>query len=242
MLSIFFKDLKSSFNSLIAYIVMTIFLVAMGLFVWVFPDSSVLAYGYADLATLFSIAPFVLMFLVPAITMRSFAEERKSGTMELLFTMPISDWSIIGGKYLASVALVVFSLLPTLVYYLTVYSLGNPPGNIDSAGFFGSYIGLILLGAAFCSIGILASALTDSQIVAFVLATFLCFMLYMGFNSIAALNLWNEWANLVSQLGIAYHYNAMSKGLIDTRNLVYFASLIALALSATRFVTSSRLH
>jgi ABC-2 type transport system permease protein len=242
MLSIYLKELRSSFNSLIAYIVMAIFLVAVGLFVWIFPDTSVLAYGYADLGTLFSIAPFVLMFLVPAITMRTFAEERKAGTLELLYTMPITDWEIVIGKYLASVSLVLFSLLPTLLYYLTLYLLGNPKGNIDSAGVFGSYLGLALLGAGFCSIGVLASALTDSQIVAFVLATFLCFMLYMGFGSLATIDIWQQWSVYVSQLGIAYHYNAMSKGLIDTRNLVYFASLITLALYLTRFATRARLH
>jgi ABC-2 type transport system permease protein len=221
---------------------MAIFLIAIGLFVWVFPDTSVLAYGYADLGTLFSIAPFVLMFLVPAITMRSFAEERKTGTLELLFTMPLTDWEIILGKYFAAVSLVVFSILPTILYYITLYILGNPKGNIDGAGVFGSYLGLTLLGAGFCSIGILASALTDSQIVAFVVATFLCFMLYMGFNSLASVELWQDWSNTISQLGIAYHYNAMSKGLIDTRNLVYFASLIVLALQITRFTMRARLH
>jgi len=242
MLSIYFKDLSGAFNSLIAYIVMAIFLIAIGLFVWIFPDTSVLAYGYADLGTLFSIAPFVLMFLVPAITMRSFAEERKAGTLELLFTLPLTDWDIVLGKYFAAVTLIIFSILPTIIYYFTLYSLGNPVGNIDSAGVFGSYLGLCLLGAGFCSIGLLASALTDSQIVSFVVGTFLCFLLYMGFNSVATIEFLQEWSTFISQMGIAYHYNAMSKGLIDTRNLVYFISLILICLLLTRYINRWRLN
>jgi ABC-2 type transport system permease protein len=125
---------------------------------------------------------------------------------------------------------------------VTLYVLGNPAGNIDSAGVFGSYLGLVLLGAGFCSIGLLASALTDSQIVSFVVGTFLCFLLYMGFNSLSAIDIWQNWSTLISQLGIAYHYNAISKGLIDTRNLVYFLSLILICLLLTRYINRWRLN
>lgn len=242
MLSILQKEIRTAFNSLIAYIVMVIFLVGVGLFVWVFPDYSVLDSGYADLAPLFMVAPFVMMFLVPAITMRAFAEERKSGTMEILLTKPLSEWDIIMGKYLGSLALVLFSLLPTLIYYLSVYTLGMPKGNIDSAGFVGSFIGLILLSGGFCAIGVFASVLTDNQIVAFVLATFLCFMLYMGFGALASIDVWQDWSGIINQLGMSYHYNAMSKGLIDTRNVVYFVSLVVLCLQGTLYVLRSRLH
>lgn len=242
MLSILQKEIKTAFSSLIAYIVMVIFLVAMGLFMWVFPDTSVADAAYADMGTLFMVAPFVLMFLVPAITMRTFAEERKAGTMEILLTKPLSEWDIILGKYLGAVALVLFSLLPTLIYYFSLYQLGAPKGNVDTAGVMGSYLGLLLLASGFCGIGILASAFTDNQIVAFVLATFLCFMLYMGFEALAGIDVWQDWSVLISQLGMSYHYNAMSKGLIDTRNVVYFISLITIALHGTQYVLRSRLH
>lgn len=164
MLQIFSKEFSSFLNSLIAYVVVGVFLLAMGLLMWVFPDSSVLDYGYADMSTLFSLGPYVLIFLIPAITMRSFSEEKKAGTMELLFTKPLTDWDIILGKFLASFALVLMALLPTLVYYYSLYTLGNPRGNIDTPGIIGSYIGLAMLAAAFSAIGVMASAMSSNQI------------------------------------------------------------------------------
>ncbi len=241
MIHVLSKEFSSFLNSLIAYIVIGVFLTGMGLLVWVFPEFSVIDYGYADLNTLFALAPYVFIFLIPAITMRSFAEEKKAGTVELLMTKPLSDWDIILGKFFACFLLVLFSLLPTLIYYFSVYMLGNPVGNVDSAGITGSYIGLALLGGVFCSVGIFASSITPNQIVAFITAAFLCFLLFSGFDSIGSINLWASNALLLKQLGILYHYESMSKGLIDSRDLVYFLSVIFLMLLLTKIVLGSRL-
>ncbi len=219
---------------------MAVFLTGIGLFIWVFPETNVLEYGFADLSTLFFLAPYVYIFLIPAVTMRTFAEEKKGGTMELLLTRPLTDWDIILGKYFASLLLIIFTLIPTLIYYMSIYNLGNPAGNVDSAGVFGSYIGLILLGAVFTSIGIFASSISENQIISFIVAAFLCFILYAGFTSLSSINVWGEGAYIISQLGIDYHYNALSKGLIDSRNVIYFISLIAIMLMATRLVLGSR--
>ncbi|MEQ9439752.1 MAG: gliding motility-associated ABC transporter permease subunit GldF [Cyclobacteriaceae bacterium] len=240
MLAIYRKEVNSYLNSLIAYIVMAVFLTGTGLLMWVFPDTSVLTYGFADLSTLFTLGPYVFMFLIPAITMRSFAEERKAGTMELILTQPVTDLQLILGKYFAAWTIVVFALLPTLIYYVSVYQLGNPVGNLDSAGIAGSYIGLILLGGVFTAIGIFASSLTENQVIAFILAVFLCFFLYTGFSSLAGLQVWENSALLVEKLGILYHYDAMSRGLIDSRNLLYFVTVTALMLLLTQLVLNSR--
>lgn len=240
MKEVFFKEVNGFLNSLIAYIVLSVFLIGVGLLVWVFPETSVLDYGYAELETLFSFGPYVLLFLIPAITMRTFAEEKKGGTMELLLTRPLTDWQIILGKYFSSLFLLLLALLPTLLYYYSVYELGSPEGNIDTAGVAGSYIGLLLLGSVFAAIGILASSLTENQIVAFLVALFLCFLLYTGFSSLAAIDVWGTWSYIIQQLGILHHYNALSRGLIDSRNLLYFLSVIILMLSFTKLVLSSR--
>ncbi|EAY25027.1 gliding motility-associated ABC transporter permease subunit GldF [Microscilla marina] len=240
MLTIFKKEFNSFLSSLIAYIVIIVFLTGIGLFMWVFPSTNVLDYGYADLESLFSLAPYVFMFLIPAITMRTFAEEKKTGTMELLFTRPLTDWDILLGKYLASLALVIFALLPTLIYFFSVYCLGNPVGNIDISGTMGSYFGLILLGAVFTSIGLFASVLTESQIVSFIIALFLCFLFHEGFGYLANVRDTSDFSYYIVQWGISYHYETIRKGLIDSRNLVYFFSMITVMLLATKLVLGSR--
>jgi ABC-2 type transport system permease protein len=240
VIHILVKEFNNFLNSLIAYIVIGVFLTAIGLLMWVFPETSVLEYGYADMHTLFTLAPYVYIFLIPAITMRSFAEEKRAGTIELLLTRPLTDWDIILGKYLASFLLVVFSILPTLIYYFTIRGLGIPVNNVDTSGVMGSYIGLILLGGVFCSIGMLASSLTSNQIVAFISSAFLCFLFYTGFDSMAALNVWSAQALLIKQLGILLHYESMGKGLIDTRDLVYFFSVAFMFLLLTKVVIGSR--
>lgn len=240
MLQVLSKEFYSFLNSLIAYIVIGVFLTVMGLLMWVFPDTSILEYGYADMDTLFLLAPYVFIFLVPAITMRSFAEEKKAGTIELLLTKPLSDWDIILGKFLANFFLVLFSLLPTLLYYYSIYALGNPRGNIDTPGIIGSYIGLAFLGGIFCAIGILASSLTHNQIVAFILAAFMCFLTFLGFDSISSLDIWSTNALLIKQLGVLYHYESIRKGLLDTRDVVYFLSVIFLMLSIAKLILGSR--
>ena len=229
MLSIFVKELSAFFSSLIGYIVIGMFLVIMGLVMWVFPDYSVLNYNYASLDQLFAIAPLIFTFLIPAITMRSFAEENQAGTIELLVTKPLWDWEIIMGKYLACLLLVLFAILPTLLYYYSVYQLGSPPGNLDSGAIMGSYLGLVFLGAAFVAIGMFASSLTNNQIVAFILATFLCFFIYWAFFYLSKLPIFvGRLDDLVQKLGIDYHYNSISRGVVDSRDVLYFISLIAI--------------
>jgi ABC-2 type transport system permease protein len=240
MLQIFSKEFSSFLNSLIAYVVVGVFLMAIGLLMWVFPESSVLDYGYADMSTLFSLGPYVLVFLIPAVTMRSFSEEKKGGTMELLFTKPLTDWDIILGKFFASLALVLLALLPTVVYYYSLYTLGNPRGNIDTPGIIGSYIGLAMLAAAFCAIGVMASSLSANQIVAFILAAFLCYLTFAAFDAISALDVWGSRALTIKQLGILFHYDSMSRGLIDSRDILYFISVVFIALSLTKLILSSR--
>lgn len=237
MFTIFRKEVASFFSSLIGYIAIIVFLLTCGLFLWVFPDTAILDYGYAGLDNLFMLAPWVFMFLIPAITMRSFSDEFRSGTMELLATRPVTDMQIIGGKYLAALFLVVCALLPTFTYFITVYQLGSPPGNLDTGAILGSYIGLLLLGASFTTIGIFASSLTQNQIVAFLLAVFLCFFCYTAFDYLSKLDIfYAKTDSFVEWLGINSHYISLSRGVIDTRDILYFGSFIALFLLLTRVV------
>ena len=241
MLALYRKEISSFLNSLIGYIVIIVFLTIISLFMWVFPgEMNILDAGYANIDTLFIIAPWVFMFLVPAITMRLFADERKSGTIELLLTKPISDIQIIMAKYLAGVTLVLISLIPTLVYYLSVHLLGNPIGNIDTGGMWGSYIGLFFLASGFVAIGVFSSSITENQIISFIVAVFLCFFFYLGFDSISNLSLLGKVDAFIIQLGIQEHYISMSRGVIDTRDVVYFFSLAAFFLLLTKTVLESR--
>ena len=223
-------------DSLIAYVVIGIFLTGIGLLMWVFPDTNVLDYGYANMETLFTLGPYVFMFLIPAITMKSFAEEKRSGTIEVLYTLPFRDIDIVLGKFLAGFLLVILSIVPTIVYYFTLSYLGNPVGNIDTAGIIGSYIGLILLGGIFASIGVLSSALTGNQIVSFILAAFLCFIFYAGFDAIASINIWSDTSYLVRKVGILSHYETLSKGLIDFSDVMYFLSMMFMTVYLTSVV------
>lgn len=240
MFAVFIKEINSFLNSLIAYIVIAVFLTTIGLLMWVFPESSILEYGYADMGTLFNLGPYVFMFLIPAITMRFFAEEKRTGTNELLFTRPMTAMDIILGKYMAGFVLVLLSILPTLFYFYSVYQLGKPLGNLDISGTVGSYVGLLLLGGVFVSIGVLASALTENQVVAFVLAVFLCFVLYAGLDSLAAIDIWGGSALVLQQLSMLFHYDALSRGLIDLSDVVYFLSVIAVMLLLTKLVIEGR--
>jgi ABC-2 type transport system permease protein len=228
MFPIFRKEINSFFSSLTAYIVMAVFLTTIGLLLWVFPNSSVLNYGYADLGAFFNLTPYILVFLIPAITMRSFAEEFKNGTIELLLTKPLTDLGLVLGKFWANVVVVLLILLPTLVYYYTVYQLGNPVGNIDSGAVFGSYIGLVLLSAVFVAVGLWASSLTDNQIVAFVLGVFVCFLLYVGIGALSSLDIWGSASYLFSWLALDQQYADLGRGLIDSRNVIYLLSIAAL--------------
>lgn len=239
MWAIYKKEVRQFLNSLIAYIVIGVFLTSIGLLTWVFPDSSVLTYGYADLETLFTLGPFVFMFLIPAITMRMLAEEKKTGTIELLLTRPLSDFQILMGKFLAAFTLVIFAILPTLVYCYSISQLGNPVANLDVPGIVGSYVGLMLLGGVFAAIGLFSSSLSENQIIAFIIAVFLCFFLYSGISSLAGL-FSGELILYIEELSLTHHFEAMSRGLIDTRNVTFFISTAALALLLTHLKMGAR--
>ena len=240
MFTLLKKEVNAFLNSLIGYIVLVVFLLVNGLFMWVFPlDFNVLEYGYANIDGLFLLAPFVFLFLIPAITMRSFADEKKSGTIELLLTRPITDFQIILAKYLAGVVLVVLALLPTLIYFYSVYQLGYPKGNIDMGGTWGSFIGLLFLGSSFVAIGLFASSLTDNQIISFIVGAVLCAFTYIGFELIYGLSLFGSIDLFIKTLGINAHYAAMSRGMIDTRDVVYFFSLIGIFLLFTKLSLES---
>ena len=241
MYSLYLKELKSYLSSLLGYIFIGVFLIVAGLFIWVFPNiNNVLYSGLADLQGLFNMSKFLFLFLVPAITMRSFAEERRGGTIELLLTKPISDNQIILAKFLSSLTLLVIALLPTLIYIITVYNLGTTPGNIDMGSTWGSYLGLVFLGATFISIGIFASSITNNQIIAFILAAPLCFILYFGFEFIYSFEALGSFGYFVKTLGIDHHYASISKGVIDSRDILYFLSVIFFFLLGTRIVLLSR--
>jgi len=241
MYALFKKEINNFLNSLIGIMVVVVFLLITGLFLWVFrSDFNIMSYGYANLDSLFILAPWVFLFLVPAVTMRFFAEERRTGTIEMLLTKPLSDWQIVGAKYLAGVTLVLLALIPTLIYYASVSNLAMPVGNIDHGGIWGSYIGLFFLSATFVSIGIFSSSITNNQILAFILSVFLCGFLYIGFDLIYSMALFGKVDLFIQQLGMAAHYSSMSRGVIDTRDLIYFLSVIVLFLSLTKLTLSSR--
>lgn len=240
MLAILLKEVSGFFSSLVAYITIATFLIVTGLFLWVFPESSILEYGYAGLDSFFNIAPYIFMFLIPAITMRSLAEERKDGTFELLATRPITDWDIVMGKFFAAIAIVFLTLIPTLIYYVTVYQLGVIMGNVDTGAVIGSYIGLFLLGAAFVSLGLFASSLGKNQVIAFTIAVFLCFLFFSGFDSFSQLLSLQDFNSYLAGLGISQHYQSISRGVLDTRDFIYFLSLCALFLVLTKTVLGGR--
>jgi ABC-2 type transport system permease protein len=241
MITLLKKEVSSFLNSWLGYIIIAVFLLVNGLFLWVFPlESNILDFGYANLDGLFLLGPFVFLFLIPAITMRFFAEEKKSGTMELIMTKPLTDLQVILAKYFAGLILVIFSLLPTLVYYYSVYQLGLPKGNIDAGGMWGSYIGLLFLGASFVSIGLFASSLTDNPIISFVLAAVLSGFIYIGFEFIYGLELFGNFDLFIKTLGISSHYASMSRGVIDTRDVLYFLSLISIFILFTKISIESR--
>ena len=239
MFSLLKKEITSFFGSLTGYIVVFVFLLATSLFLWVFPGNyNILDGGYASLDALFSLAPWVYLFLVPAVTMRLFAEEKRLGTMEVLLTRPLSVFRIVMAKYLAGLLLVTISLLPTLVYFYSAYALGNPVGCIDTGGTWGAYIGLFFLAAIYVAIGLLASALTDNQIFSFILAMGLSFLAYMGFDLVGSMQFHSAIQQFITGFGINEHYTSVSRGVVDSRDLVYFLCTIFLFL----FLTSRIIH
>jgi len=240
MWALFKKEISGFFSSLTGYLVIVVFLLLNSLFMWIVPGQfNVIGFGYATMDSLFAIAPWVFLFLVPAITMRMFSEEKRTGTLDLLYTRPVSELQIILAKFLASWALVLFSLLPTLIYFWSISRLGSPPGNMDVGGTWGSYIGLLFLGGIYAAIGIFASSLTGNQIVAFITAVFLSFLMYLGFEFLSGIAESGSTVFMISRLGISYHYNSISRGVIDSRDMLYFAGVILLFIVGTRTVLQS---
>jgi ABC-2 type transport system permease protein len=234
MWSICKKELRQFFSSLTGYIAIIVFLLVNGLVLFVLPQNNILDYGYASLDYFFSFAPWVLLFLVSAITMRSFADEYKAGTYELLRTRPLNSWQIVSGKFLGSLVVALIALLPTIVYYITINRLAATTG-IDSGAAIGSYIGLFLLTAVFTAIGICVSSFTVNSVVAFIISLIACILFYFGFNAISQLGAFRNGADyFIEMLGIDFHYQNISRGVIDTRDVVYFLSLILFFLLVTR--------
>ena len=234
MLAILKKEINSFFATSVGYLVIALFLLINGLFLWIFKgDYNILDNGFADLNSFFELAPWVFLFLIPAITMRAFSDEKKMGTLELLLTKPISLKSIVLGKYFGAVILICLALVPTLLYIITISNLGNPSGNWDFGSTLGSYIGLLFLVFAYTAIGVFASTLSKNQIVAFIIAVFLCFFMYYGFEGIASITTISNF--LIASLGMKAHFNSVARGVIDTRDLIYFLSVSVLFISFTIF-------
>ena len=232
MKAILLREINSFFGSPIGYLVIAIFLILNGLFLWVFDgDFNILNSGFADLSPFFTLAPWILIFLIPAVSMRSFSDERKQGTLELLLTKPLSISSIVNGKFFAALLLIAIAIIPTLLYVWVIYGLGLPEGNIDLGSTIGSYFGLFFLIAAYASIGIFTSTLSENQIVAFISAVFLCFIFYFGFEGIASY--FGTFQPTVSGIGMDAHFKSMARGVLDSRDIVYFVSITVLFLALT---------
>ena len=238
MKALLVREIKSFFGSPIGYLVIAIFLLLNGLFLWVFEgDFNILNSGFADLSPFFTLAPWILIFLIPAVTMRSFSDEKKQGTIELLFTKPLSLWEIVNGKFFGALILIILALLPTIVYVYIISDFATPQGNIDTGSIIGSYFGLLFLIAGYTAIGIFSSTLSDNQIVAFIIAVLLCFLFYFGFEGVAGYA--GEAYDIVASLGMDSHFRSMSRGVLDTRDIIYFISIAILFLSFTVFKLKS---
>jgi ABC-2 type transport system permease protein len=241
MRALYLKEIRSFLSSIIGYIFIAIFLILNSLFLWVFAyETNIIEGGTADLFPFFSISPIIFIILIPAITMRSFSEEKRTGTIELLFTKPISDYTIILSKYLAGLTLVLISIFPTLIYYYTVHALGEPVGIIDDGATITSYIGLFLVGSCLVAVGIFASSVTSSQIVAFILAMFMSWFLFLGLDLLAVYSQFGGLDLMFRNIGIMEHYESIQKGVLDTRDLLYFVSFAAVFLILTKLVLQSR--
>lgn len=237
MLSIFNKELRAFFSSATGYIVIAVFLILNGLLLWVIPGQyNIIETGYANVDGLFYLAPWLYLFLCPAVTMRLFAEEKQTGTWELLVTKPITKWQLVFAKFLSSWVLVALALIPTIVYYLSVYYIAEPFGNVDSGAFWGSFIGLLFLALLYVAIGTFASSLSKNQIVSFISALVLSFFFYYGFDLLASVFASPSLVSVIESFGIHYHYKSMCRGVIDTRDVSYFviASVVFLQLTVVR--------
>ncbi len=235
------KEVRAFFSSFTGYLVIVFFLLVNGLFLWVFPgDFNLIDGGYATLDNFFVLAPWVFLFLVPAVTMRLFSEEKRNGTLELLLTKPLTDTQLIFSKYFSGLILVLLALVPTGIFFISIYLLGNPVGNIDLGGTWGSYIGLFFLAAIYTAVGVFSSAVTDNPLISFLLAVVVCFFLYLGFDSLSLIPNLAHVATTLVPLGINDHYKSMSRGVIDSRDLIYFIAMSAVFLLVTRTILQSR--
>lgn len=237
---IYKKEIRSFLSSLTAYIVMIVFLLATGLLMWVIKGNTAFDLGTASMAVMFNVAPYVFIFLVSAVTMRSFSEEKRLGTLETLSTRPVTDLGVILGKYFANVTLIVVALLPTLIYYYSIYQLGEPQGNIDTGAMWGSYFGLILLGAAYTSIGLFASVLTENQIISLILSMVFCIFFYTVLSWLGDIKALDAVGKSLDWFGLEHHYYSLSRGVLDTRDVVYFVSFSGLFIGLTKLVYESR--
>ena len=239
MISILKKEFNAFFSSAVGYLVIGLFLIANGLFLWVLKtDFNILNAGFADLNSFFDLTPWVFIFIIPAITMRSFVDEYNNGTMEILKTKPITNFQIVLGKFLGSGLIVLMTLLPTLIYAISIYLLSYPAGNIDVGSIVGSYLGLIFLGFVFASIGIFASSISKSQVVAFLIGVSLCFILYNGIGLVLE-TLGSSNSGLES-LDLSSHYENIAKGVLDSRDVIYFLSIIVLLSGLTKIIVDER--
>ncbi len=240
MKALYIKEIRSFLSSIIGYIFIFIFLITSGLFHWVISyNTNLLEGAEADLIPFFNLSPLIFLILIPAITMRSIAEERRTGTIELLFTRPISDFQLLMAKYLAGVTLLVISLLPTFVFYFSMYFLAKNPEEFDHGAMLTSYIGLILLGSTFIAIGIFSSSITSSQIVAFILAMFLCWFMYDGLTLLGSFNVMGDFDYLIKYIGLSMHYDSIKRGVIDTSDIIYFLSVSTIFIASSLTVIKS---
>jgi len=229
------KEIRQFFSSLTGIIALAVFLLLNGLFLFVFPDSNILSFGYATLDKFFELSPWILTFLVPAITMRSLADEFRGGNYEILQTKPLGYGQIVAGKYLGCLLIVALALLPTLVYVFSIQALSGENAGLDVGGTIGSYIGLFFLAAVFTAIGICCSSLTSNAVIAFIISAFACFLLYMGFNAISRIAALASGADYyIEMMGIDFHYRSISRGVVDLRDIIYFISLIGFFLLFTQ--------
>lgn len=236
MFAIYKKELATFFGSLSGYIAVIVFLLFSGLFVWIIPgEHNLLDNGYASLEAYFGLAPWVFMFLIPAITMRLFAEEKKNGTIELLMTHPITYFQIVMAKFLSAFTITLIAIAPTFVYFISVYLLGNPQGNIDIGATWGSYIGLVFLSISYVAIGVFSSSLSNNQVIAFIVAAVTIFLLYLGMDAFSQLFSLNKVEYVLQTFSINRHYESLSRGVIDTRDLIYFFSLTAIFILLAKF-------
>ena len=241
MIALFRKELNQFFSTLIGLLTIIIFLIVNALMMWVFSgDFNVLDYGYANMDAFFMLSAILFLIFIPAICMRFFSEEYRTGTMEILLTKPISSWNVVMSKYLAANTLVLIAILPTLIYFVSIYFLGETIGNLDIGGIMGSYFGLFMLSSTFIAIGILASSISSNQVVAYLIAIVCNAMIYYGFDVLSNISFLQNWDLFISNLGIAKHYERMSKGILDSRDIMYFLSACFLFLMLCKTIIQQK--